>query len=275
MPTDIDAMSTIPCWIITLNPEAPLASALEAALTAQGLPHRFVPAVDGRNGMPALQGRERIDERKALLRHQKVLTPRQVGCYLAHYRAVQRAWDEGLERVCILEDDVGIEDDFAHVLAGIATLPDDVEMVRLMALRIRRRKVVQTVPGADAYQLVRPERGWCGCQGYVINRAGMKKLLDHACVIFEPIDKLVDHFFEFDLRLYGVEPHVCYENPHVSSTRTPGHKPPPVPLLLRLLAPLHKLVFSRTRHRYLKAHASEFYPAEKPAVRMGRTERMH
>lgn len=267
-------MTAIPCWIISLNPEAPLAAALAQALGAQGLPHEFIPAVDGRQGMPALHGKERLDERKALLRHQRVLTPRQVGCYLAHYRAVQRAWDAGLERVCILEDDVALEDGFAEALHGIAQLPDEVEMVRLMALRVRRRKVLSALPGSDSQKLVRPERGWCGCQAYVINRAGMRKLLDHACALFEPIDKLIDHFWEFDLQLYGVEPHVCYEMPHVSSTRTPGLAPPRPPLLLRLLAPFHKAAFSHARHRYLKRHASEFYPAEWPEERMGRTQRM-
>lgn len=267
-------MSAIPCWILSLNPEAPLAAALHDSLTAQGVPHQFVPAVDGRQGTPALQGRERLDIRMALLRHQKPLTNTQIGCYLAHYRAVQKAWDEGLERVCIMEDDVGVEDDFGRVLACLAQLPEEVEMIRLMALRIRRRKVLGPIPGCDSHNLVRPERGWCGAQAYVLNRAGMKKLLDHACVIFEPIDKLMDHFWEFDLRLYGVEPHTCFENPHASSIQKKPVKRPPVPPLLRLLAPFHKLMFSRSRHRYLKAHADEFYPAEWPTGRLGRTARM-
>ncbi|WP_022954975.1 glycosyltransferase family 25 protein [Perlucidibaca piscinae] len=267
-------MTTIPCWIISMNPEAPLAAALARELADAGITHQFVPAVDGRQGMPALQGAEHFDNRTAWLRHQKLLTPRQVGCYLAHYRTIARAWNEGLERVCILEDDVSIEPAFRETLDALSSLPSDIEMVRLMALRIRRRKAVMPLPGMNEHLLVRPERGWCGCQAYVINRAGMKKLLEHAARIFEPIDKLVDHFWEFDLRLYGVEPHVCYENPHQSSTRTPGLKPARAPWLLRLLAPLHKAAFSRSRHRYLKAHADEFYPAEMPAERMGRTKRM-
>lgn len=267
---------SVPCWIISLDPSSPLPTALTSELSAQGVAFSFVPAVDGRQGTPPLVGREVLDTRKALIRHGRVLRNAEIGCYLSHYRALQRAWDEGLERVCLLEDDVGLEAGFAQVLAGIATLPDDVEMVRLMALRIRKRKVVCDVPGSAAHQLVRPERGWCGTQGYVINRRGMRKVLDAAWRIYEPIDKFYDHFWEYEMRHFGIEPHVLYEHEHTSSIQQQKKpKRPPVPWLYRLLSPLDKLAFSLSRHRHLKAHAAEFYPAEKPKGRMGRTQRMH
>lgn len=265
---------SIPCWIISLDPSAPMPSSLAAQLAAQGVDHRFIPGVDGRRGKPPLVGREHIAARRALIRHGKTLTSSELGCYLAHYRAVQRAWDEGLERICIMEDDVSLEDDFARVLAAVAALPEDMEMVRLMALRVRRRKVLSPLPGCDSHRLVRPERGWCGCQAYVVNRRGMKKFLDYACAIFEPVDKVIDHFWEFDLRLYGVEPHVCWENEHPTSIVKVPAQLPPVPLHYRLAAPFAKLAFSISRHSYLRRHADEFYPAEKPPVRMGRTKRM-
>lgn len=266
-------MSTMPCWIISLNPSSASASALSEALSAQGMAHEFLPAVDGRQGTPALQGREMLDTRRSLLRHRRLLNGGEIGCYLSHYRAVGRAWESGVERICILEDDVVPEPAFADTLAAIAELPDDVEMVRLMALRIRPRKVLNTLPGLDSHHLVRPERGWCGTQGYVLNRRGMKKFLDAGWRVFEPIDKFYDHFWEYDLRQFGVEPHVIYEIEHPSSIRKTA-VPVKIPLLLRLLAPFHKAAFSRSRHRYLKAHADEFYPAEMPAERMGRTKRM-
>jgi len=266
---------TISCRVISLDPASPMASALAESLRAQGVDFHFVPAVDGRKGTPPLVGREMLDNRKALIRHGRLLRNAELGCYLSHYRALQQAWDEGLERVCLLEDDVGLEADFSRVIAAIETLPEDVEFVRLMALRIRRRKVLSPLPGCDSHRLVRPERGWCGTQGYVINRRGMRKVLDAACRIYEPIDKFYDHFWEYDMRHYGVEPHVIFEHEHPSSIQKAAEQRPPVPLLYRLLAPLEKFSFSRSRHRYLRAHADEFYPAEKPAVAMGRTRRIH
>ncbi|MFP5441005.1 MAG: glycosyltransferase family 25 protein [Gammaproteobacteria bacterium] len=266
---------TIPCRVISLDPGSAMARTLGESLSAQGVAFSFVPAVDGRRGIPPLQGREVLDNRKALIRHGRLLRNAELGCYLLHYRALQQAWDEGVERVCLLEDDVGLEPGFARVLAAIEQLPEDVEFVRLMALRIRRRKVLALLPGCDEHRLVRPERGWCGTQGYVINRRGMRKVLDAACRIYEPIDKFYDHFWEYGLRHYGVEPHVIFEHEHPSSIQKKDEPRPSVPLLYRLLSPLDKLAFSRSRHRYLKAHADEFYPAEKPAVAMGRTKRIH
>ncbi|MES2908728.1 MAG: glycosyltransferase family 25 protein [Pseudomonadota bacterium] len=266
-------MTHIPCWIISLNPDADGPRALSQALTAQNITHSFVPAVDGRKGIPPLQGREYIDARKSLLRHQRLRSGSEIGCYLAHYRAIQRAYDSGLERICIIEDDVMPEPDFAAVLAALATQPAAIEMVRLMALRIRKRKVLGLLADTS-HHLVRPERGWCGTQGYVLNRSGMQKVLDKGWSIYEPIDKFFDHFWEYDLRLYGVEPHVIYELPSPSSIKKQSDIPARIPLLLKLLAPLHKLAFSSSRHRYLKRHANEFYPTEWPEKRMGRTERM-
>lgn len=266
-------MTTTPCWIISLNPESASATILSQALSAQGVAHEFFPAVDGRKGTPPLQGREHLDVRQSLLRHRRLLNGAEIGCYLAHYRAVGKAWAAGLERICIIEDDVVPEHAFAATLTALEHLPADVEMVRLMALRIRRRKQLSPLPGLDSHHLVRPERGWCGTQGYVLNRRGMEKILERGWNIFEPIDKFYDHFWEYDLRQFGVEPHLLYEIEHPSSIRkTPA--PVHIPLLLRLLAPFHKAAFSRSRHRYLKSHADEFYPAEWPAERMGRTKRM-
>lgn len=266
---------SIPCWIISLDPSGSMPVALADELKAQGVDFRFIPAVDGRQGVPPLLGAERLDIRKALIRHGRVLRNAELGCYLSHYRALQKAWDEGLERICLMEDDVGLEADFARVLASIEHLPEEVEMVRLMGLRIRPRKILMPLPEAGSHQLTRPERGLCGTQGYVVNRAGMRKILDAACNIYEPIDKFYDHFWEYGLRQYGVEPHVIYEHEHPSSIQQKKAPRPAVPVLLRLLAPLHKLAFSRSRHSYLKAHANEFYPAEWPSQRMGRTKRMH
>lgn len=265
---------TLPCWIISFDPASPSASALSQALTAQGVTHGFVPAVDGRQSAPPLQGREKIDVRKSLIRHQKLLTNSELGCYLAHYRAIQKAFDEGLARVCIMEDDVVLEPDFGRVLAELASLPDDIEMIRLMALRIRKRKIISTLSDGQ-HNLVRPERGWCGGQGYVLTRPGMQKILDHGCNIFEPIDKLFDHFWEYDIQLYGVEPHLIYETEHVSTIQKKPSSPVHIPLHYRLVIPLLKGLFSLSRHFYLTRHKAEFYPATKPEKRMGKTKRLH
>lgn len=262
-----------PCWIITLNPGGEAVQHLLRDLAAHGVTAETIAGVDGRNGMPALRADERLAPATTRWRHLCELNGSEVGCYLAHLRALRRAYDSGLERICILEDDVELEPAFGTVLAELERLPDDVEMIRLMGLKIRKRKIVQTL--ADGvHQLVRPERGCLGTQGYLVNRAGMKKILDYGSRIFEPIDKLYDHFWEYDLRLFGVEPHLILESARPSSIVKSNVGRAKVAAWLYWFYPFGKLFRSIKRHSYLRWHRNEFYPAERPKGKTGRTARI-
>lgn len=261
------------CRVITLKPESEIVVSLLNDLKAQGIAAETCPGVDGRDSMPETLPGERLAPEITRWRHLCELTSSEVGGYLAHLRAVKQAYAEGLERICILEDDVALEDDFGTVLREINQLPENVEMVRLMALKLRKRKVVSTLSDG-VHQLVRPERGWCGGQGYVLNRAGMEKIIAHGSRIYEPIDKLYDHFWEFDLRLYGVEPHIIWEVESPSSILKSNVARARVAWWYYWLHPLGKGWRSRERHTYLKKHRDEFYPTEKPQGRPGKTKRM-
>ncbi len=264
---------TTHCWIITLNPDKPAVQKLLADLATQGVTAQTIAGVDGRQGMPALQAGERLAPQRTRWRHLCELNGSEVGCYLAHLRALRHAFDAGLSRIAILEDDVELEPDFARVLAELERLPDDVEMIRLMGLKIRKRKVVQTLSDG-VHQLVRPVRGCLGTQGYLINRAGMRKVLDYGSTIVEPIDKLYDHFWEYDLHLYGVEPHLIWESGGASSIVKSNVAKARVATWLYWLHPVGKFFRSVNRHWYLWRHRSAFYPAQRPAGKPGRSPRL-
>jgi glycosyl transferase family 25 len=269
----MNASPKTPCWIITLDPDAPPVRELVASLAAQGVRAKTIAGVDGRQGMPALQAGERLAPARTRRRHLCELTSSEVGCYLAHLRALRQAYDEGLEHVCIMEDDIAPEAGFAAALAELEQMPETVEMVRLMGLKVRKRKVVAELSDGR-HRLVRHERGCVGAQGYLINRSGMRKLLDFGSTIVEPIDKLYDHFWEFDLRLYGVEPHLIWEVPGDSSVRKSGAAKPRAAAWLHALHAIDKLSRSITRHYYLWRHRADFYPAGYPDEKPGRTARM-
>ena len=249
--------------------------ALLASLHQQGIDASIFHGVDGRQSMPPLQGREKINKMQSIFRHQQMLTSSQVGCYLSHYRVIKKAYDEGYDRVCILEDDAILEEKFGAGLKQLIDLPEEYEMTRLMALKIRKRKIIKSLfENNDEHVLVRPERGWCGAQGYLLSRAGMKKILDNGSDLFEPIDKLYDHFWEFDLKLYGVEPHLVYEKREESNIKKTPPTKPRMGVVFKIGFHLYKGFRSLKRHLYLYRFHSEFYPASKPEGRPGRTERM-
>jgi glycosyl transferase family 25 len=264
------------CWVISLNPDAENTVKLLGSLQQQGISASLFPAVDGRRAMPALKNGERFNHVLAMIRHRKQLTSGELGCYLSHFRAVRKAYDEGYTHLCVLEDDVVIEPDFARVL--MALLPNDnLDMVRFMALRLRPRKVIGDIADTG-HLLTRPKRGAVGTQSYVLNRTGMKKFLDYAQTIYEPVDKLFDHFWLYNLKVYGVEPHTVYELDHattIAKSADPSLLGPT--LWMRLAYHPVKLWFSVRRHFHLLRHRDEYTPAVKSGkskAELGRTSRI-
>jgi glycosyl transferase family 25 len=259
------------CWVISLNPQAENTQKLINDLQAQGINAEVFPAIDGRDNAPVLEGGERLRNSLAMVRHRKCLTGSELGCYLSHLRAVKKAYAQGSEYVCLLEDDVLIEPIFAEVLHSL--LSKQLDMVRLMSLRLRRRRVLG--PLAEGHYLMRPERGGLGTQSYLLNRLGMKKFIDHAEEIYEPIDKVFDHFFLFDLRVFSVEPHVAQELVHDSSVAKLWSEPArDIKLWHRLAYHPVKLWFSLRRRVYRLRHRAEFAGAVMPDKDIGKTERL-
>lgn len=242
-------------------------------LREQGVEAEAFHAVDGRQHTPDLLPGERIDQNQSLKIRQTKLTNSEIGCYLSQLRAMKQAYEEGLPRVCIMEEDVMVENDFGAVLAAIAALPDDVELVRLMGLKIHPRKLV--MPLGASHQLTRPVKGLCGAQGYVINREGMSKVIEHGSTIAEAIDKFFDHFWNIDLRCYCVEPHVVWERP--SSSTVEKNMDPKTGGAIANTLRKHwiKVVRSNKRRAYLRKHRDEFHPAIPLTEKAGRTERIH
>ncbi|MCH9691159.1 MAG: glycosyltransferase family 25 protein [Gammaproteobacteria bacterium] len=111
--------------------------------------------------MPEFTSGERLANTATHWHYLRELNSSEVGCYLSHFRAIRSAYEAGLDRICILEDDVQLEESFGSVLAELEQLPTEVEIVRLMGLLIRKRKVVQALSD-DIHKLVRPKRGWSG-----------------------------------------------------------------------------------------------------------------
>ncbi len=262
---------TLACYVISLNPDQPSVVRLMNSLQEQGIEARHFPAVDGRAAYPALEDNERISKCMSMLRVRRLLTSSEVGCYLSHLRAVKKAYNEGYDYVCVLEDDVVIEPEFGNTVRAL--LSENLDIVRLMALKLRRRKPLREI--VYGIMLTRPERGTLGTQAYMMSRAGMKKFLDHASVIYEPIDHVLDHFFLFDLETYAVEPHVVFERESASTITKKHQFPSRTPNLLeRLMYHPVKLYFSIRRHWYLLRHQNDIYPATWPSSRPGKSTRL-
>ncbi len=259
--------------IITLHPDSQNTLELSEQLSAQGITYQTSQGVDGRQGMPDLTPHLRIDQAKSRSLRMIELTSAEVGCYLSHIKVIQDAYDNNKEHVCILEDDTLIEADFAATLDAIEQLPEKVEFVRLMGLKRHKRKVVDQLTTHTS--LTRPHKGLCGTQGYVINRRGMRKVLEQSRIIAEPIDKFYDHFWDIDLHCYGVEPHAIWERPHnTSSIKKQSRGEATRPPLRRIQKHLIKLSRGTKRRLYIFKRYRDFHPATKPTGKLGNTDRI-
>jgi len=264
---------TIPIKIITLQPESANVKELLGQLHNQQLEAITQTGVDGRRGSPELLPGEKINQEQSLAMRLIQLTSGEIGCYLSHLRTIREAYEAGIPRICILEDDVLIEPGFKATLEAVEPLPDHVEFVRLMGLKIHRRKIV--APLAQGHHLTRPLKGVCGTQGYVINRSGMKKVIAAGSNLSEPIDKFYDHFWDIDLFSFTIEPHLIWERPRIASSikkesRSNASKKLPQKIKTHRI----KLLRGLKRRCYMLLRYKQFFPASKPNGSIGRTARI-
>lgn len=267
------------CRIITLDPSLDRAQHLQQSLVQCGIEAVFFQAVDGRSQMPELETGEQLDH--AALRRYRTspLGSAELGAYLSHFRAIKQAWNDGAEKLCLFEDDVHLETDFAAVLSELVDLPDGYEFIRFMALKRQKRKTALALSQRRAaddrhYLVTRPLRGTIGGQGLLINRAGMRKLLDVGCKISMPIDKLYDHYWETNVHCFVVEPHIVWESAKPTTIAKPDFGKGQLLLPQRLLRVLVKLRRSLKRRGYLLLNYQKFYPVTKPPQDLGRSPRL-
>lgn len=257
--------------VITLNPKSPVVERLVKSIESHELAVDECYAVDGRAGTPALVKGERLSQTLSLMNRRFPLTNTEIGCYLSHYRVIKKAYEEGHQQICILEDDVVLESNFGEVMRSLLSSTKQLEFVRLMALKIRKRKLVH--PLSDQCQLVRPLRGSLGTQGYILNRQGMERVLRKGAVISMPIDKFYDSFFIWGLKSYTVEPHIIFENHTQSSIAKTGGKTHKG-LMINLGFRLMKLYRSLRRSLHYWMNVTDYSPAEFPEDVVGKSQRL-
>jgi glycosyl transferase, family 25 len=258
-------------WVISLNNQSENTKKLMADLGTEGLAPQLFGAVDGRQGMPKLQTGEKVSSLRSLINRRRLLTSTEVGCYLSHYRLIKRAYQAGDSHVLIFEDDAVLEPNFGDVVKEIVQLPDHYHLIRLMARKVRKRKILADL--TPPYRLTKPIRGALGAQAYILNRAGMEKILTQGKVLSMPIDKLYDSFFLFNLNCYCVEPHCIYELDHPTQIDK-AYDQIDKRLLLQLAWRANKLYRSVRRRIYSFKNSEEHKGATFPDKKMGKSTRI-
>lgn len=159
------------------------------------------------------------------------MKPTEIACYLSHYNCIKAAYDKGMEKVVIFEDDISFGENFKHVLDYCLALDKRFEMIRLYGLK--KPKSIKLAEIGFGYNLIIPLNTMCSATGYVLNRQGMKKVLDYGSQITAQFDIMIDRYWENGLSIFAVDPNpivdvfagasTIVEAPQVDKWRAKGH----------------------------------------------------
>ncbi|MCH9852724.1 MAG: glycosyltransferase family 25 protein [Alphaproteobacteria bacterium] len=129
----------------------------------------------------------------------------EIGCYLSHYRLLQKIVTQNIEYAVILEDDIILQDDWYDVVKMLTDSYYDWEIVRLYGIVERRFDALESL-GTD-YQLVKLNDTAYGTQAYMVTQQGAKKLLNLLRFICMPVDVTMDYYWQEDIAFYAVQPY--------------------------------------------------------------------
>jgi glycosyl transferase family 25 len=177
---------------------------MEKASQVLNTPIERVAAVDGRKlSDQEIRAVWQIDVNQQ--HYKKILTKPEMGCYLSHVACWQKIVDEDLDFALILEDDADIDasiNDYIEQLSRSVTAWDYIEMSKGNAtygfedafvltknLKCVKRLHLQTTTTAQ-----------------LVSQAGARKLLKHALPLKRPVDVDLQHWYEFKLRCFSVDP---------------------------------------------------------------------
>lgn len=246
--------------VISLDHDSKNCRRVCESLVDMGIEHSVFSAVDGRKGFTPLLDGEFVDHHLAMLKRRSALTSTEVACYLSHYRLIKQAYKAGVDKLLVLEDDICFENNFKEVFDSVIMLPVYYEMVRLMGLKPKPRKILSDI--APGVKITRPVYGLLGTQGYVLNRVAMEKIIDSGGNISEPIDKFYDRYWDIDMRCFCVEPHVIWEIDQATSVVKSREKSMPISKIQKFSSKLYRIMNSIKGRLYRLYRCSQFFPSK-------------
>jgi glycosyl transferase, family 25 len=198
--------------VVISLPDAAARRALFAARAAgTSLPWRWF---DGRR---ELSSELEHDPDEAIVAKGRPIYPGELGCYASHWAAWTEFLQGDADQLLVLEDDTIVDWGFLAKLVTVDLAAAGVVYLRLYAKRLcpfrtvlrnaieRQRSVVEF--------LDRP----LGTQGYLLTRAGARRLVPHCRRVRRPIDDELDRSWDHGIPTFCVFPFPVIEESTASS----------------------------------------------------------
>lgn len=191
--------------LIVESGEAPAAAQLKSRLKQEGFAARVQPVLP-QQSLPNRAAGERLSQWRSLLTRRLILTPGEVAHYLCHFRVIKKAFAQGVTHLCVLQEGAQLEVGMGKVLHEISRLPEAFHLVCLGGQAKSARKPLKKLHGQ--FQLTRLGDGSIAANGYVLNREGMRRVLEYGNVISQPLDTFLANGFLYGINGYGLVPGV-------------------------------------------------------------------
>jgi len=140
-------------------------------------------------------------------------TPNEFGAAISHYTVIKTAYEEGIEKLFVFEDDVLFRKDFNEKFEKYYdSLPENWDMILLYSfmynLQSQNKRVnARWVTSYDAWSLMT----------YGINRKAMKHYIDDQDKMFQIADRASFKMQGKNLNIYSAVPTLCIPNQKLGS----------------------------------------------------------
>ncbi|WP_196233079.1 glycosyltransferase family 25 protein [Sphingomonas segetis] len=122
----------------------------------------------------------------------------EIGCYASHYTLWTQLLRDDADQYVVLEDDVIVNWKFLEKLAQVDFGQSGIDYLRLYCLRPGRLSVRRYRYLENRHLIALRDPAY-GTQGYVITRAGARRLVESCGRIVRPIDSQLDRYWEHGL----------------------------------------------------------------------------
>jgi glycosyl transferase family 25 len=199
-----------PIWVISLERATQRREFVRQRFEAAGIDFELIDGVDGDELAPS--DIARYSRRRALFEIARPMTRGDLGCSLSHLYLYERIVHDDIPMAVIMEDDVDPTECLVPVLAELARLPSDWEVLTLHSLfDVSEPSPVSDELIAGEFLVCRYRKTVFGTQCYVIKQAAAKRALAVGQPVCMPPDELLFRARPARLVVYGLEPKVVRE----------------------------------------------------------------
>ena len=147
--------------------------------------------------------------------YHSVLTPGEIGCYLSHRKVWQKIVNENLDFALVLEDDFINNAALSKLMHDVAQIEQLWDCIKLAEFPIKRKVVFSERLGNTNLEIYNKIPAKTCAQ--IISLVGAKKLLAMSEKFGRPVDIDIQHWWESDLRVFGLKPYPFEINQNMDS----------------------------------------------------------